>query len=160
MRPQTPVPLVVLLHGLGATGAVWEPVVRELRAEGLADVLVPDLAGHGEARALGDYTVAGLAAEIAERLPPGRPWVAAGHSLGGYVALALAGGAFSPPPLAVFSLGAKLTFTPEEQQRAREAADRPRRVFASHAEALRPLPEGVGSVDRRRAGRTSAGTRY
>lgn len=51
--PQTPPgPVVVLLHGLGATGTVWGPVAAELRRLGCAS-LRPDLLGFGASIRIG-----------------------------------------------------------------------------------------------------------
>jgi pimeloyl-ACP methyl ester carboxylesterase len=84
-------PPVVLLHGLGVGGAVWQPFARRLLPE-LAAV-APDLRGHGQSGAPAsgfaprDYAL-DLAAMIeALELAPA-PVV--GHSLGALAALALA----------------------------------------------------------------------
>jgi pimeloyl-ACP methyl ester carboxylesterase len=76
---------LVLLHGLGGTGRVWDGV-RALAP----DALAPDLAGHGTAPRLRSYTYDAWAAELVERLQPTGPLRVIGHSLGGAVGLALA----------------------------------------------------------------------
>jgi pimeloyl-ACP methyl ester carboxylesterase len=129
-------PLIVLLHGLGATGAVWRAVTAALRARNIADVLAPDLPGHGEAEWIDAYTLDELAVRASRQIPEGRPILVAGHSLGGYVALALASKRFPFAPVAVLSIGAKLTFTASDRQRAEAASARPTRSFASLGEAL------------------------
>ncbi|WP_281885045.1 alpha/beta fold hydrolase [Paenibacillus sp. YYML68] len=82
---------LVLLHGFCGSGAYWDDVVSRL-AESYK-VIVPDLRGHGASDTpSGPYTMEELAADIAElikRLDLGRA-VVLGHSLGGYVTLALA----------------------------------------------------------------------
>ncbi|MFI5003057.1 MAG: alpha/beta fold hydrolase, partial [Reyranellales bacterium] len=138
-----PAPIVVLLHGVGATGAAWHEVAAELSRQGV-EVLAPDLPGHGEAAALAPYSVGALAVAVAAALPPGRPWCTAGHSLGGYVALALASGWFGSAPVAAVSLGAKLTFTESERARAAEMAARPARWFATRDEAVERYRRVVG----------------
>lgn len=45
-------PDVVLLHGLGASSAIWEPVAEQLAARGHS-ILLPDLLGFGKSRRLG-----------------------------------------------------------------------------------------------------------
>jgi len=62
--------------------------------------------------------------------------IAVGHSLGGYVALALASGAYGVQVEAVLSLGAKINFSAEERARLADLASRPARRFATHEEAL------------------------
>jgi len=138
-----PAPIVVLLHGVGATGAAWHGVAAELSRQAV-EVLTPDLPGHGEAPAVAAYSVGALAAAVAAALPAGRPWCVAGHSLGGYVALALASGWFGSAPLAAASLGAKLTFTESDRARAAEMAARPARWFATRDEAVERYRRVVG----------------
>jgi pimeloyl-ACP methyl ester carboxylesterase len=124
----------LLLHGQGATGAVWNGVLRGLGAMKLA-AAAPDLAGHGDGVRLEQYTLDGLA-RAAARECSGSRVIAVGHSLGGYVALALAGGGYGVEVAAVLSLGAKINFTAEERARAAELAAKPARRFATREDAL------------------------
>ena len=85
---------LVLIHGLGGSRRIWEPVVDRLAAE--RDVIAVDLPGFGESAELapddGPPTPASLAATVADlcaELGIERPHVA-GNSLGGWVALELA----------------------------------------------------------------------
>jgi pimeloyl-ACP methyl ester carboxylesterase len=81
---------LLLVHGLGASGNVWAPVVELLAAE--REVVVLDMPGFGEEPALPaavEPTAANLAAALAERcrgLGVERPHVA-GNSLGAWVGL-------------------------------------------------------------------------
>ncbi len=83
---------LLLLHGLGATGRVWDPVLDRLAAE--RDVIALDMPGFGASDPLPagvPPTAANLAAEIAHfcaREEIGIPHTA-GNSLGGWVALEL-----------------------------------------------------------------------
>lgn len=82
---------VVLLHGLGESSAVWNDISLNLRAAG-AEVLTPDLPGAGTARQYEASQLESLdflAREI-QRLTEEKPAVWIGHSMGGYVALAIA----------------------------------------------------------------------
>jgi pimeloyl-ACP methyl ester carboxylesterase len=110
--------------------------VAALADGGFGPVLAPDLPGHGAAAPATRYSLGEMAAAIAAGLPPAQPYLVAGHSLGGYVALALASGWFGEPPRAVLSVGAKLVFTDADGARAREAAARDVRVFPTRAAAL------------------------
>ena len=85
---------LVLIHGLGGSRRIWEPVVDRLSAE--RDVIAVDLPGFGESAELPDgrrrrrrptsaATVAALCAELGLERPH-----LAGNSLGGWVALELA----------------------------------------------------------------------
>ncbi|HEY3060545.1 MAG TPA: alpha/beta hydrolase [Chloroflexota bacterium] len=82
---------ILLLHGLGVGGAVWQAFARRLSPP-LAAV-APDLRGHGQSDAPPTgYTPADYAADLAELiselLEPPAPVV--GHSLGALAGLALA----------------------------------------------------------------------
>jgi len=74
-----------LLHGLGATAAVWHGVQRALERSALGRWIAPDLGGHGSSGAEVTYSVGQLAAGIATALPGTRDLFVVGHSLGAYV---------------------------------------------------------------------------
>jgi pimeloyl-ACP methyl ester carboxylesterase len=86
-------PPLVLIHGLGGTGGLWDPVVERLEAH--RDVIVPDLPGFGGSDVLQNGTaatagnlaapVAALCAELGVQKPD-----VAGNSLGAWVCLELA----------------------------------------------------------------------
>jgi pimeloyl-ACP methyl ester carboxylesterase len=128
-------PVLLLLHGLGATGDVWDAWRPLLNQRWPGRWLAPDLPGHGGSRPLPSYTFETLAAAVAGLAGPGTPTVVLGHSLGGVVALALAGGRFAVPVQAVTGLGIKVAWTEEELGRARAAAQRPPTWFPSRDEA-------------------------
>jgi pimeloyl-ACP methyl ester carboxylesterase len=84
-------PTLVLLHGLGVSGAVWQGFGRLL--EPFARLIAPDLRGHGESDKPSagylprDY-VGDISALVAHA--PSRPLAVIGHSLGAAVAALLA----------------------------------------------------------------------
>jgi len=85
--------VVVLVHGWPLNRTIWSEVSPRLAASGIR-VLAPDLSGFGESPPLPGPSprVEAYAAELAtflEAVEPHRSAVA-GHSFGGYVALALA----------------------------------------------------------------------
>jgi pimeloyl-ACP methyl ester carboxylesterase len=83
----SPTPPVLLLHGLGVGGTVWQAFARRLLPH-LAAV-APDLRGHGQSEAPPDgYLPADYAADLIDLIPERTPVV--GHSLGALVAVALA----------------------------------------------------------------------
>ena len=127
--------LVVLLHGLGATGAVWHGVGAALEAQGYR-TLVPDLAGHGTTPGSAPYTLAQLAERVSALPNATASWYLCGHSLGGYVALEVAARAPWGAPRAAISLGAKLAFSDEERAQMALLAKRPARTFPTRAQAL------------------------
>lgn len=82
-------PAVVLLHGFPLSGVIWDDQARHLA--GQYRVVLPDLPGHGGSAPLADVSIAQMASEVLrllDHLQVERAAVA-GHSMGGYVALAL-----------------------------------------------------------------------
>ena len=128
-------PVLVLLHGLGATGDVWGGWWPLLARRWPGRWLAPDLPGHGGSPPLATYTFDSLAAEVAGIIPPSAPTVVLGHSLGGVVGLALADGGSGVPVQAVIGLGIKVAWTEQELDRARAVAHRPPAWFDSRDEA-------------------------
>ena len=127
---------VLLLHGLGATGATWRSVEALLEARGDCRTIAPDLRGHGAAAWRPSYSVEEAAADLAAVVAAERDLYVVGHSFGGYVALALAGSRFGVGVRGVLVVGTKLSFSADERSRAAELARRPARLFASRAEAV------------------------
>ncbi|MFF5177952.1 alpha/beta fold hydrolase [Micromonospora sp. NPDC000316] len=130
-------PVLLLLHGMGATGDVWLPWAPLLERHWPGRWLAPDLAGHGWSAPLPSYSFSGFAERIAQALAPGDRVVVLGHSLGGVVGLALAARAAGTPVDAVVGLGIKAVWSPDELTRAADLAARPVSWFASRAEAAR-----------------------
>ena len=128
-------PGLLLSHGLGATGDVWEGWRPLLARRWPGRWLAPDLPGHGGSPPLSSYTFDTLAAAVASIIGVGARIVVLGHSLGGVVGLALAGGGFDVPVQAVIGLGIKVAWTEEELGRAQAAAQRSPAWFASRDEA-------------------------
>jgi len=128
-------PLLVLLHGLGATGDVWAGWSPLLARRWPGRWLAPDLPGHGGSPSPGAYSFDGFAAAVAGVVPHSTRIVVLGHSLGGVVALALASGRFHVPVQAVIGLGIKVRWTDQDLDRAQAAARRPITWFGSRDEA-------------------------
>lgn len=128
-------PLLILLHGLGATSDVWRGVQELLRTRWPGRWVSPDLPGHGQSDPLAHYTIGHLAAAVAETVPQADHVVALGHSLGGAVALALASGWFGVRVSAVCGLGIKVVWTAEELARAEALSTRPNLVYGTRTEA-------------------------
>ncbi len=128
-------PLLVLLHGLGATGDVWSAWRPMLARRWPGRWIAPDLPGHGGSPPLAAYTFDNLAAVVAGLIEPSPVVAVLGHSLGGVVGLALASGQFGVPVQAVIGLGIKVAWTDEDLARAQALAGRPPAWFASRDEA-------------------------
>jgi pimeloyl-ACP methyl ester carboxylesterase len=75
---------VGLVHGLGASGDTWQPLVDRMLATGDFTVTTLDLRGHGTSDRAKTYTIDALADDVVENLPQGLHSVI-GHSLGGAV---------------------------------------------------------------------------
>jgi pimeloyl-ACP methyl ester carboxylesterase len=87
-------PPLVLLHGIGMSRRVWDPVVPELAAQ--FEVVAVDLPGFGQSEPVPSsveptpHAMAGFVADLLADLDITEPHVV-GNSLGGWVALELAG---------------------------------------------------------------------
>lgn len=128
-------PVLLLVHGLGATGDVWSGLHEVLSARWPGRWVTPDLPGHGGSARLPRYSFGHLAAAVAAIVPSARRTVVLGHSLGGVVALALASGWFGVRVSAVCGLGIKVAWTGEELARAQSLAARSNLVYATRGEA-------------------------
>ncbi|MFI5496556.1 alpha/beta fold hydrolase [Actinoplanes sp. NPDC051859] len=124
-------PLLLLLHGLGATGDVWAGWESVLAERWPGRWVAPDLPGHGGSGPLAEYTFEALAAAVQPLVEPGRTAVL-GHSLGGVVALTVAA---QTSVTAVVGLGIKVAWSADELDRARGLASRPVTWFDSRDEA-------------------------
>ncbi len=93
-------PLLVLIHGSGWHGDGYLPLAQAIAYAGAADVMVPDLRGHGpQAQRRGDVDHIGqLEEDIADlislRAREGQEVVLAGHSSGGGLVIRFAGGEY------------------------------------------------------------------
>ena len=118
-------PVLLLLHGLGATGDVWDRWRPLLAERWPGRWIAPDLPGHGGSAPLPRYSFGSLATAVAELLDPADRIVVLGHSLGGVVGLTLGSGWFGVPVQAVVGLGIKVSWTQAELAKAVELAARP-----------------------------------
>lgn len=127
----------LLLHGLGATAAVWKPVEGALQEQGTMRWLAADLGGHGGSDWQSSYSVGQLAAQLAELIEqqPICELFIVGHSLGAYVGLALASGWFGIPVRGVLGIGPKISWPAADLQIARELAGRAVRWYPTAEEA-------------------------
>ena len=81
--------VLVLLHGMGANGAVWSRLLPILDSRWSGRVLVPDLRGHGRSVQRGPYGIDTHAADVAALVagPEAQSVILVGHSFGGAVML-------------------------------------------------------------------------
>lgn len=135
---------VLLLHGLGATGAVWTGACRLVERRLQAEWIVADLSGHGGSDWLPSYSVGQLTAELAPLAAGHRELLVVGHSLGVYVALALASGWFGARVAGVLGIGSKVDWSAKDVESAQGLAARPVRWY--------PDPQEAGARYRRSSG--------
>jgi len=129
--------LLLLLHGLGATAAVWRRLLPLAAESWPGRWAAPDLRGHGLSLAEPPYGYAVHAADVAElaaELGASRVTVL-GHSFGGVVGAVLGSGWYGVPVERVVALGVKIDWTDDEVARAQAMSRRPPQVFAGPAEA-------------------------
>jgi 3-oxoadipate enol-lactonase len=83
-------PAVVFVHGFPLDGRIWEDQLREFSRD--HRVIVPDLRGFGQSPSSDAFTIESQAEDVHKLLEElgGLPYVLAGLSMGGYVALACA----------------------------------------------------------------------
>jgi pimeloyl-ACP methyl ester carboxylesterase len=122
-------PVVLLLHGLGATGDVWNGFAAALGGRAW---VAPDLPGHGGSAPLPVYTFARAAEAVAALVDPAGT-VVVGHSFGGVVGLHLAA---RPGVRAVVGVGIKVAWTADELARAASLAERAAPTYPTREEAV------------------------
>jgi pimeloyl-ACP methyl ester carboxylesterase len=129
--------LLLLLHGLGATAAVWRRLLPLVAESWDGRWAAPDLRGHGLSLAESPYGFGVHAADMAElaaELGAYRVTVL-GHSFGGVVGAVLGTGLYGVTVDRVVAVGGKMDWTDDEVARAQAMSRRPRQVFASPLEA-------------------------
>ncbi len=137
-------PVLLFLHGLGATGEVWRGVF-ELADGWPGTRWLVDLPGHGRSGRLGDYSYQAHALALRALLAasPG-PVVVAGHSMGGFVGILLSGERFGLEVAAVVGLGIKVRWSGEDVEGMRRRVGQPVRWFGTREEAAARYLRSVG----------------
>jgi magnesium chelatase accessory protein len=143
-------PVVLLLHGSGASAHSWADVLPLLAEK--ATVVAPDLPGHGYTTgwALGELTLPRVAAQLGEllaalKLPA--PTVVAGHSAGAALALRLALDA-PQPPRAVIGFNPSLVAPPAAYMQFVAPLVNPVATSGPLAWLLANVAPNLGMVDR------------
>jgi pimeloyl-ACP methyl ester carboxylesterase len=136
--------VLLLLHGLGATGEVWRGAFELATGWPGACVLV-DLPGHGRSASLGEYSYEAHALAVRSLLGanPG-PAVVAGHSMGGFLGILLCAERFGLDVAAVLGLGIKVRWSHEDVEAMRRRAGQPVRWFDTREEAAARYLRSVG----------------
>lgn len=128
-------PVLLLLHGAGADGEVWNDLVT-LLAKVADRLIVPDLPGHGRSGPLYPYGIGNMAAGLSRLFYQGEHICILGHSLGGAIAVAMATNLFGIIVDRIFVIDVKLTWTAEDVAKGRELSSRPARIFEREEAAI------------------------
>ncbi|MDB5601223.1 MAG: alpha/beta hydrolase [Xanthobacteraceae bacterium] len=124
---------LVLLHGLGMNGDVWQRLLARL-GDWSGRIIVPDLRGHGRSPHASSYSDQDHAADVADLLPREGDVYILGHSMGGMVALSLTSGRFPVAVQEVFAFGVKAVWAEDELGKIKTHAQAPARRFESRVE--------------------------
>jgi pimeloyl-ACP methyl ester carboxylesterase len=121
-------PTLVLLHGVGATGAAFTPL-REKLGKWPGKIVVPDMRGHGRSPHEKHYGMGHHAADIADLFGRGEAIHVVGHSMGGAVALTLANGLYGVNVVKLSAFGVKEDWTADELAKGAAFGESPVRWF-------------------------------
>ena len=132
-------PTLVLLHGLGATGAVWGPIVEELGPD--RSVVVTDLPGHGQSGWLDSYGWEEMGRTLSRAIP-GRELLVVGHSFGGAIGIALA--TVDPRVRGLVAMSIKVVWNEADLARAAAIAEAGVRWFDTEPVALERFEKVAG----------------
>lgn len=135
-RGGTSGPMLVLLHGLGANGAVWDGFKPLLARHWPGRWLIPDFRGHGRSFHRTHYGIGIHAADVAALVQQDEEMTIIGHSMGGIVGIALATGMFGVRVRRVVAFGVKVDWTDEDMRRAQAVSQAPPKMFATKEEAI------------------------
>lgn len=129
--------LLVFVHGLAATARVWSPMLEQASSRWPGRWIAPDLRGHGGSASRSSYKIEDYAGDIAELIDRASASTVTilGHSLGGVIALWLAGGG-RIRPARIFGLGIKVDWADDELERLQQLSERPPRLFENEEDAL------------------------
>lgn len=126
-------PVLLLLHGLGATAEVWRGATALLDEHGGPAWLAADLPGHGRSARLASYSFGEYAAALRPLVPVDRDVWVLGHSMGGMVGLELA--LQTPAVTRMAAFGVKVDWPAEDLAGAAKQAARPPATYETRAEA-------------------------
>ncbi|MEN3364478.1 MAG: hypothetical protein V7606_1752 [Burkholderiales bacterium] len=129
-------PVLLLLHGLGANGEVWQPLLDVIGGTWPGRIVVPDLRGHGRSPHGLHYGYGQHASAIAELLQPGERVTIIGHSLGGVIGMVLASGWYGIDVRHVLGVGIKVNWSDDDLAKAATMAQAPVRWFDTRDEAI------------------------
>ncbi|WP_454883084.1 alpha/beta fold hydrolase [Sphingomonas oryzagri] len=128
--------VLLLVHGMGANGAVWDPFLAIAADQWNGRLVIPDLRGHGRSSHHSNYSFGTMASDLAGLVQPGDIVSIIGHSLGGALGAFLGTGWFGIDVARVLALSVKVKWTDEEIQKGRSVAQSAVRWMPTREEAL------------------------
>lgn len=140
--------VLLLVHGMGANGAAWDPFLEYVAGRWRGRIVVPDLRGHGRSEDRANCSFGTMASDLAELVQPGDKVGIIGHSLGGALGAFLGSGWFGVEVAAVLALSVKVKWTADEIAKGRSIAQSPTRWMATREEAIDRYLRVAGLVGR------------
>ncbi len=126
-------PLLVLLHGLGANAAVWQPLLPLIAHHWPGRWLAPDFRGHGLSSHRDSYALDDHIGDLLPLLADEPEVLILGHSMGGAVGIALA--ARYRPDLRIAAFSVKNEWPQPMLDRFQQLSGAPAKVFPDVASA-------------------------
>lgn len=137
----------VLLHGLGATGAVWQGVRDIISEKKAGRWVIPDLRGHGRSDWAPTYGLGEHAGDVVDLLKDSDRIVIVGHSMGGLIGLFLATGWFSLNTAGIVVNGTISHWNDGITNSMNALAEKPSRWFEDRSEAVERYLKVSGLID-------------
>ena len=130
---------LICLHGYALDHTIWLEMAEEMKSD--VRLILPDLRGHGKSTApIGKYSMRAMAEDVLQTMDSlglERAYIA-GHSMGGYIALALA--AHHPDRISYLALVASHAFADLPEKKIARLEDIERVKYSSPAEVLSGMP--------------------
>jgi pimeloyl-ACP methyl ester carboxylesterase len=128
--------VLLLLHGMGGSAAVWDGMIPFVRERWPGRWLAPDFRGHGRSSHAAPYGYGAHAADVAALLDADDDVVVLAHSMGGPIGLALATQWFGVQVRTVVAFAVKPDFNAEEVAAIRAVAGKGIRWFDTREAAI------------------------
>lgn len=126
----------LLLHGLGATGEVWNGVCNLIEKNRLGQWMVPDMRGHGKSEWAYTYELGEHSSDIAKLIRDKERIIVIGHSMGGIVGLSIATGKFGVNVDGLIVIGTITNWDKNDTKRFAELAKKPVKWFPNRETAV------------------------
>ena len=135
----------LLLHGLGATGEVWQGLTELIDREKAGCWLAPDFRGHGRSPWERPYTYGSLMDDLMPLVNEASRLVVVGHSMGGVIGLMLGGSL--PNVERVLGIGIKTSWNETELDQMKVLSTRSVRWWPTQADAVERYLKVSGLID-------------